>query len=64
MALHKQVLGSGGVEVAPVTGAALGIGVQEQHGSRLDQGPGQGGLAAPPFWLTIATTVIAFLRRG
>ena len=40
---YRQVLGSAGVEVAPVTGAALWIGVQEQHGSGLGQGPGQVG---------------------
>ena len=51
MALHQQVLGSGGVEVPPVAGAALGVGVEEQYGSGLRQGPGQvggqGGLADP-----------------
>ena len=38
-----------GVEVAPVAGAALRIGVQEQHRARLGEGPGevggQGGFA-------------------
>ena len=51
MDLHKQVLGSGGVEVPPVAGAAFGVGVQKQYGSGLRQGPGQvggqGGLADP-----------------
>ena len=40
MTLHKQVLASGGVEVARVTGAALGTGVQDQHDSRMDLDPG------------------------
>ena len=45
MALHKQALGVGDVEVIPGTGTALGTGVHEQHGSRPGQGPSQGGLA-------------------
>ena len=43
MALHKQAIGAGDVEVVPVTGTALGTGVHEQHDSR----PDQGGLADP-----------------
>ena len=52
-ARHGQALGPAGVEVAPIAGAALGIGVEEQHGSCLGQGPGQvggqGGLSDPTF---------------
>ena len=40
-----------GVEVAPVTGAALGVGIEKQYGSGLRQGLGQvgglGGLVDP-----------------
>ena len=64
MALHQHVLGSGAVDTARGTGLALGIGVREQHGSLLGQGPSQAGRADPPFSLTIATTVIALLWRG
>ena len=43
MTLHKQALGAGNVAVVPVTGTALGTGVEEQYGSGLRQGPGQVG---------------------
>ena len=66
MALHKQAIGAGDVEVVPVTGTALGTSVEEQYGSGLRQGPGRlvarVVLPTPPFWLTIATTVIALLQ--
>ena len=62
MALHKQAIGAGDVEVVPVTGTALGTGVHEQHDSRPDQ---KGGVGETTLLVrTIATTVIALLQPG
>ena len=43
MALRKQALRAGNVAVVSATGTALGVGVEEQYGSGLRQGPDQVG---------------------